>query len=73
MLCFNLAMFVRTVYMLKKNNALSRRAGINRSTIRRSTVKAPSVKGVSELYLELEQIKSNESACNISVNMFNMV
>merc|ERR1719245_2338058 len=38
-------MFVRTVYMLKKNNALSRRAGINRSTIRRTTIKAPSVRG----------------------------
>ena len=28
MLCFNLIMFVKTIYMLKKSNALSRRAGI---------------------------------------------
>ena len=57
MLCFNLAMFVRTVYMLKKNNALSRRAGISRSTIRRKTVKAPCVKGVSEFYLGTRKLR----------------
>ena len=45
MLCFNLIMFVKTIYMLKKSSALSRRAGI-RSTRRTKT----SLKRVRELF-----------------------
>ena len=45
MLCFNLIMFVKTIYMLKKSSALSRRAGI-RSTRRTKT----SLKRVRKLF-----------------------
>jgi hypothetical protein len=42
MLCFNMVMFVKTIYMLKKSHAFSRKAGIPSARISKKT------KGVSE-------------------------